>query len=316
MSNPEYTVNNLETTDVGPVVESTQAMETDLQSSGEVIRKNLEDGFQGYLVSAEHLYLRKCDVERQTDSLERYTEWLQTLKLSSRTARRMCAFYLALKVTRTDILATVGILYLRNVSATVLQKVIKLDADKENGVDTGQFLRSEIKHDGIFLYFGPDESSYDLANLSSRQIDSLAFPKSVSPTSDSTVNPGKSSSSGNPDGQAAVESEDGNDDELMKLRLHCEELERTILDLRTELAAYGEMIPKAQHDELKRKFTQHLQHVASEKKKLVAASAGDTGQADVEDVDEMGDDEDGRIGSLDCLDKPGYFDTAESILAA
>jgi hypothetical protein len=318
MLDDDHLVNSLEPVDVATAVEDPQTMETALQDSGNSIRKNLVDGFLGYLASAEHVYLRKCDVERVTGSLERYVDWLQSLRISARTGRRMCAFYLDLKVIRTDILAIVDLLYLRNVKAIALQKVIKLDEDKKNGVDTGNYVRSECKANGIFLYFtGADDDPYDLAQLSTRQIDALAFPEKVAKTSSATANAASAPKLENVNDQesGAAEGGEGEDDDILRLKQLCEELEQTVLDLKTELSAYQDTVPRAMYDELQRKFYVYQQHMASEKKKLRAESAGDAVAADMEYETDIGYGGDEQIGVLGFLDSPGHFDSVESILA-
>ncbi len=319
MLNDEHLVNSLEPVDVATAVEVPYELEAALLSSGEDIRKNIEDGFLGYLASAELLYLRKCDVERATGSLERYLTWLQGLRISARTGRRMCAFYLALKVIRTDILAIVDLLYLRNVKASALQKVIKLDEDKKNGVDTGNYVRSESKANGIFLYFtGADDDPYDLAQLSTRQIDALAFPEKVAKTSSATSNAANAPKVENVNGQESgvAEGPESENDETLKLKQRCEELEQTVLDLQTEIAAYRDTVPRARYDELKRKFALYLQHVASEKKRILAEPAGNAVAADMEYETDIGYGGDEQIGLLGFLDSPGHFDSVESILAS
>lgn len=312
-------VNNLSSLECEPVVHDLQTLETAFVASGQVVRENLEQGFLGDLVSAEHVYLRKCDEERLFNSLKRYYDWLKSLQISPRTARRMCALHLALRVTRTDILETVDLLYLRNVTATGLQAVIKLDADKKKGVDTGEFLRSEYKFEGIFLYFnGAEGSPHDLVDLSSRQINLLAFPEKAANSSSTTEIPEKSPSPSNADAHtsAAVEETDGKDERILQLEQRCKELEEVLLERDTERLAYRDTVPRAQFDELARKFAQYQKHATAEKKKLLADAGRHTDRTDFENETDQSFDEDDLVGASGDIADPAYTNSLDNVLAA
>jgi len=290
-------------------VHDLQTLEAAFEASGQVVRKNLEDGFLGDLVSAEHVYRRKCDEERLFKCLERYLEWLKTLKISPRTARRMCAFYLDLKINRPEILKTVNLLYLKNVTSTALQVLIKLDEDKKNGVYIGEYLRYECKFEGIFLYFKSTEDfAHDLVDLSSRQITLLAFPEKAPKAAVDSVDSEKSPSPSytGAQGSAVVEGTDDKDQEIQRWKQRCKVLEEAVRGLETELAAYQDAVPRAQFDELKEKFAQYLQKKAPDKR---------TKPVDEREID-IPYDEDELFGENADIDAPGFTYNLDSVLAA